>query len=732
MAPSEHRSSRLDLWAALLFAVGTLFSSSLAAVEKLPETGGFGAALDAAAEAGRHRDLALARQLLSPYVELDAAPESARARIYLGLLAHSSGNLVLAEKLLGQPGPPEWEDWRLTLVAECASARQDLAAARQALDQLVAIHPDSPLVAAALLRSAELAAEAGDLAALQGLRARADTVELSRQERQSFDELTWKVALARGDGAELRGVGRRLLVTAPLAAAKLRVVDILAARRENGSDWRLWLEPEELELRARALIEIKLPAGALTTLAAVSPEQRGFSWQLLEAQALTASERGAEALLRLSAVVGAEPRERAELEWERANAAAEAARRRTGRSLAADAEKRYRNLFREHLLAVARSSGAPDLARRAWAELATGFLEEGRTDEAVAALRQLLIRAPFDTTAARPLFELGWSAYEGKELERARRIWSDLVALYPTSHSARSARYWSARAGEQVGQKEAAKALYLELLATDTADFYARLAGLRLAGASVPPAPMEREAWPVDPRLERARSLSDLGLDALALREIALVGAQAEPRAAAALVGVVRARTGERRSSLAALRIAFPDLGTALQRRVPHEALALFYPVDFRPAIARAALSESLSPALVFGMVHQESAFDPSALSRSGARGLMQVMPATGKEVARWLRLPFSTARLSEPDYSLQLGTRYFHQMLNQFDGNVELALAGYNAGPGRISRLWHAAGPKPELDRFLEGLVLTESRNYVKRIVALAESYRSLYPDLG
>jgi soluble lytic murein transglycosylase len=107
-------------------------------------------------------------------------------------------------------------------------------------------------------------------------------------------------------------------------------------------------------------------------------------------------------------------------------------------------------------------------------------------------------------------------------------------------------------------------------------------------------------------------------------------------------------------------------------------------------------------------------------------------MPGTGREVARRLGLPFSSARLSDPDYSVRLGTHYFRQMLRTFDGNVELALAGYNGGPGRISRLWRAHGPQAELDRFLEGLTLEEPRNYVKRILVLSESYRSRYPELG
>ena len=84
-------------------------------------------------------------------------------------------------------------------------------------------------------------------------------------------------------------------------------------------------------------------------------------------------------------------------------------------------------------------------------------------------------------------------------------------------------------------------------------------------------------------------------------------------------------------------------------------------------------------------MIRQESAFDPQARSRAGARGLMQLMPATAREWAQRLGLPYSTARLHDPDYSIRLGTAYFANVLNLFDGTTELALAGYNGGPTRI-----------------------------------------------
>jgi soluble lytic murein transglycosylase len=240
-----------------------------------------------------------------------------------------------------------------------------------------------------------------------------------------------------------------------------------------------------------------------------------------------------------------------------------------------------------------------------------------------------------------------------------------------------------------------------------------------------------RDAWPVDPLLERAELLCDLGLDDLALAEIAGWREHADARAVPALEARVLARKGARRDSLRLLREAFPDLGTPHQATAPRLALELYYPVDYAPTIRALAGAQGLPSELVLAMIHQESGFDPGAVSRSGARGLMQIMPTTGRELARRLGLRYSAARLNEPEYSIRLGTTYFRQVLGMFDDNVELALAGYNGGPYRIRRLWQARGDT-ELDAFLEGLALDEPKTYVKRILVLSDGYRELSSNLG
>jgi soluble lytic murein transglycosylase-like protein len=232
----------------------------------------------------------------------------------------------------------------------------------------------------------------------------------------------------------------------------------------------------------------------------------------------------------------------------------------------------------------------------------------------------------------------------------------------------------------------------------------------------------------VDADLDRARLLSDVGLDDLALAEIEARGETTDRRARYALTGVAFARQGRYRTAIPHLRRAFPALGGPYQSSVPVEARRLYYPIAFEDDIRAAALRADVPPSLVYGIIRQESAFDITAMSHVGARGLMQLMPATGREVATKLGLGFNDAKLDEPAYNVRLGAAYFGQLMNMFDGRTELALAGYNGGPYRIKRLWREAGPSAEIDYFMESLPIEESRSYVKWVLLFSDSYSQMY----
>ena len=150
---------------------------------------------------------------------------------------------------------------------------------------------------------------------------------------------------------------------------------------------------------------------------------------------------------------------------------------------------------------------------------------------------------------------------------------------------------------------------------------------------------------------------------------------------------------------------------------------------DGRPndQLRLSAQREGVDPALVAALVLQESSFDPAALSRAGARGLMQVMPGTGRRIARDKGQRFHRAALHDPVTSLDFGTRYLRQMSERFSGAVEKVLAAYNAGPHRVDA-WTALRGELTPEEFIESIPFTETRGYVTIVLGNREQYRRLY----
>jgi len=702
----------------------------------LPTLSAAAGADPAIAAALRGGDLSRALAALEPGA--GGEPRGARAQLLLGLAAHEHGKETEAARWLAAAGDAVaaaegLSDWRLLALGEAAFSLGQLGPARDAYSRLLDEQPASPLRARARVRLVEALTEAGALAEALAEAEAGRAEALDGEPATHLESAAWELAGRLGDESARRAAARRLLALAPMEAARLQVVDAL---REEGGGWLDQLRPDELLVRAGSLLALDLAPSALETLEALPEEQRGLRWFELQGEALGAAGRPEEGYALLASVRADTPDGQARLELARARAAEAAATPVRGRTPpAASAREHYRRLAEQHFRLAAAPGADPDTARVALRARYANLQGDERYDEGIAVLSELLKLDPADGTGARHLFERGWREYRTRNFTGAIGHWTQLHSLYPRSGFGRSGRYWTARAFAGLGDRGRAEAILREVAAAEPADFYARHAQQRLRGENLTSgeeAELAREPWPDDPRLDRARRLTDLGLDQLALAELALHEAEADRRARAALEGLVLARQGERRESLRLLRRAFPKLGTAFQAEVPPEAVALFYPLDFEETVRRHAEAQRLPVHLVMAVIHQESAFDPQAKSRSGARGLMQVMPATGRDLARQLRLPYSATRLYDPDYSVRLGTTYLRQMMRMFDGRVELALAGYNGGPGRIRQLWRLAGPEPELDAFVEGLTIEESKNYVKRILVLADGYRRLHPTLG
>jgi soluble lytic murein transglycosylase len=687
-----------------------------------------------AAAAARRKDCDAAYKALAP-VLAGKSSEASFARLLLGFYAHSCEQTAYAEDRLFAAVDPDGplEDWRLYILSDNAAARGHILLAQTSLARLLGDYPGSVLRPRALLKAATLAWQRGDARRALEHIAAGRSEALRGDEAAQLEALAWEIGGRLADRGVQSEAARRLLVNFPLKAAELKVVEIF--RDPSGSlPWPDFLTGDQLKRRAQALLDLRLDPSALATLDVIGAADRDLQWYLLEAQALTRAHRGSDALELLADKEAQDPRQAAALAWARAMSADDAATAQRGRANLGSAERKRLRLLSQQYLEKATQTGAdPDLAARALKSLYAGYLEDDLFDRAMDALRRLRRLDPRDTTGAANLWQAGWQEYGRGNYTGAIGYWTELFSLYPEDANARRGRYWTARAFDALGEDERAQQIYNEIAQADTADFYRRNAIGRLRGkpAALAAAARAQEPWPSDPALGRARLLTDLGLDDLALSEAELVRDKVQQRPWQALQAIVLARRGERRKSVQVIRDAFPALGGPFQASLPEEARRLYYPIDYLEPIRTWSAMNRLPSYLVFGIIRQESAFDRYAQSWAGARGLMQLMPATARELALKNGLSYSHDLLSDPAFNVRLGTTYFRQVFSMFDENLELSLAGYNGGPYRIKRLWNESSGR-ETDRFLEGLGLEEPKTYVKRILVLSDSYRQLYPQAG
>lgn len=317
-----------------------------------------------------------------------------------------------------------------------------------------------------------------------------------------------------------------------------------------------------------------------------------------------------------------------------------------------------------------------------------------------------------------------------RRLERPAEAAAHFARLAEQSHSvitrARS-RYWQGRAYAAKGEAAKAQEQYRAAAALPLA-FYGQMAALALGenGAvlsarisrAAPPGTSAAEAQAVE-RRELAR----------AVVLMAQLGQGGRARIFLLRLEELAATPGEKAVvARLANRIGRPDHAIWVTRRAGIAGAMLLdegWPTPF------SAPQDALDPALVYGITRQESNFDPDAVSGSNARGLMQLLPSTAQVVARKLGLRHEVAMLTgNPQHNLRLGTAYIEQMLAQFGGAVPLAVAAYNAGPGRVNEWLGAFGdPRAGFVTMLDWMELipfNETRNYVQRVLENIAIYRA------
>ena len=403
------------------------------------------------------------------------------------------------------------------------------------------------------------------------------------------------------------------------------------------------------------------------------------------------------------------------------------------------------------LLELANTLSHPTLSQeqKAKLHLFTGIWleDEARFDDARQQYQQMAKLGDSAIQRADAWWREGWVLYRTGRYPDAIAVWQHIIDQKGDEFEPQ-ALYWIARSYGHLGDTKSQE-LFLLLCQQYPYTYYCQLAreqaeipaaGLFEPNASVvearsstddaaqePSQEANRAEIEQQPAYRRARELRSLGLEQEAARELtALTDRFSRAPDLLADLSIMLNEVGAYHHALRLARARFRDQLERTGGAVAADLWRAAYPTGLLPTIKMQA-ANSVDPLFVAAIIREESQYDERAVSRVGAIGLMQVMPATANAVARRHRLP-SVERddLFDQETNILIGTRYIEQLLQEFSGNLVQAAAAYNAGPIAVEN-WVAANRGRSEDEFVELIQYRETRQYVKRVLRSYKEYRRL-----
>jgi soluble lytic murein transglycosylase len=351
---------------------------------------------------------------------------------------------------------------------------------------------------------------------------------------------------------------------------------------------------------------------------------------------------------------------------------------------------------------------------------------------------------PNSTYAPSAHWRAAWMNYRIRNYSDAARLMDEQIERYAGGIEIPGALYWRGRIYEDEEHNFPQAVNYYRRLTEIYPDYYyANLARQRLAvlGAqhTTPPAPSLSAAQKApepgltgdlpenDTHLIKARLLANAALNEYIAPEIRASPGSDEWGALAQ--AEIYVSYGEYTRALQSMKHSGISFYTMPMDQVPVIYWHLLFPQPYWKELVANAGNSGLDPYLVASLIRQESEFNAGAVSPKSAYGLMQLLPSVGKSVAKKTGIKrFSTAQLLDPSVNLELGTANLKQAIDRFGGQVEYALAAYNAGDTPV-RQWLASNDYKDVPEFVESIPYTETREYVQSILRNREMYRALYP---
>jgi soluble lytic murein transglycosylase len=366
-------------------------------------------------------------------------------------------------------------------------------------------------------------------------------------------------------------------------------------------------------------------------------------------------------------------------------------------------------------------------------------------DHAIDAYRELQQRFPNGGRASYAHWKAAWLTLRQGRKEEAKKVFEDQIALYPASNEIPAAIYWRGRLAEDDGDNAKARACFQKLSDRFRNYYYADLARKelkKLPAAGDPPqyALLDKipgidlkqkiadDDAPADNlRVQKASLLSNGALVDLAARELQAAADEETGDWITPETARIYQENELYNRGIEVVKHAVPNYFALDLPSLPRAYWEALFPRPFWNDLKRFSTRNELDPYLIASLIRQESEFNPGAVSNKNAVGLMQLLPKTGKLVAKEEKLRhFRADQLLTPSVNLQLGTKYFRTMVDKF-GSFEYALAAYNAGDDRVKD-WLSAGNFRDPQEFVESIPFTETREYVQAILRNASVYRQLY----
>ena len=339
-------------------------------------------------------------------------------------------------------------------------------------------------------------------------------------------------------------------------------------------------------------------------------------------------------------------------------------------------------------------------------------------------------------------WKTAWLTYRMGKKDEAKKLFEEQIEMYPASAEVSAAMYWRGRMAEDDGDKPLARAYYQKLADNYRYFYYGNLARERMSKVGeeagdpavldkLPPLSAPPQNWdaPADNvRAQKARLLANAALYDFAVAEMQ-AASPGSPAWEARSVAEIYNEQGSYIHAIEALKRAVPGYFAAEIPQIPRPVWEGLFPRPFWEDLKRDSAANQLDPDLVASLIRQESEFNPAAISSANAMGLMQLLPSVGKGLAKEMKIRhFTQDELLTANTNLLLGTRYFKHMVDHYDGQVEYALAAYNAGADRVDD-WRKNGNFADVEEFVESIPFTQTREYVQAIMRNAALYKLLYP---